>query len=185
MGRACTPQKKFFKVLAVATAMTLLGACSLGGHRPPGDTAPLSTVDSVDLHRYAGLWYEIGRLPNSFQEGCSDSSALYTPRPDGEIDVLNSCRDKKDATLREARGRAWVVDGSSNARLKVSFFWPFRGDYWIIDLDSDYQYAVVGTPDRKYLWILSRSRHLAPEVLTGIIKGVEERGFNSSRLLIP
>jgi apolipoprotein D and lipocalin family protein len=98
--------------------------------------------------------------------------------------VLNSCRDEKDGRVREARGRAWSVD-PGNARLKVSFFWPFRGDYWIIDLGQDYQYSVVGTPDRKYLWILSRTQSMNPEVLAGILQVVERQGFDRNRLLFP
>ncbi len=110
---------------------------------------------------------------------------LYTARPDGEIDVLNSCRDEQDGSLREAKGRAWVVDNTSNARLKVSFFWPFRGDYWIIDLGREYEYAVVGTPNRKYLWILSRTPEMHPEVLAKILENVEKQGFVRDNLLLP
>jgi apolipoprotein D and lipocalin family protein len=145
---------------------------------------PLQTVSYVDLHRYVGLWYEIGRYPNSFQKGCKDSSAVYTIRPDGKIDVLNSCRDVHDDSLRAAKGRAWVVDKSSNARLKVSFFWPFRGDYWIIDLGREYEYAVVGTPNRRYLWILSRVPEMHPDILEKIVQNLEKQGFVRSNLLL-
>jgi apolipoprotein D and lipocalin family protein len=117
---------------------------------------PLITVRSVDLKRYAGKWYEIARYPNRFQRDCqSDTSAVYTLRPKGKIQVVNACR-KKDGRIEEARGSARAVD-PSNARLKVTFFWPFFGDYWIIGLDPAYRWAVVGEPRRKYLWILSRS----------------------------
>jgi apolipoprotein D and lipocalin family protein len=100
-------------------------------------------------------------------------------------DVLNSCRDEQDGSLREAKGRAWVVDNASNARLKVSFFWPFRGDYWIIDLGQEYEYAVVGTPNRKYLWILSRTPEMNPEILAKILENVERQGFVRDNLLLP
>ncbi len=170
--------------MAIVAVIALLASCALS---PRGDApeAPLQTVAHVDLNRYLGLWYEIGRYPNSFQKGCLGSTALYTPRPDGEIDVLNTCRDQQDKSLREAKGRAWVVDNVSKARLKVSFFWPFRGDYWIIDLGQDYEYAVVGTPDRKYLWILSRTPAMHPETLTTILENVEKQGFVRDKLLLP
>lgn len=117
---------------------------------------PLTTVANVDLKRYAGKWYEIARYPNRFQRQCqSDTSAMYMLRPNGKVQVVNACR-KKDGKIKEARGTARPVDGS-NARLKVTFFWPFSGDYWIIGLDPEYRWVVVGEPRRRYLWILSRS----------------------------
>jgi apolipoprotein D and lipocalin family protein len=172
----------FMKSFTVIAVLTLLSSCvsSQHGSQPP----PLQTVSHVDLHRYVGLWYEIGRYPNSFQKGCKDSTAMYTIRPDGKIDVVNSCRDEHDGSLREAKGRAWVVDKNSNAQLKVSFFWPFRGDYWIIDLGREYEYAVVGTPNRQYLWILSRTPEMDPDILEKIVQNVEKQGFVRSNLLL-
>lgn len=112
----------------------------------------------VDLTRYIGTWYEIARYENSFQKDCIATTATYSIRPDGNIRVLNQCRQGTlDGSLKSAEGRAWVVDTATNAKLKVSFFWPFSGDYWIIELGEQYEYAVVGHPSRKYLWILSRS----------------------------
>lgn len=177
-----TVSVRFMKFLPVIALLTLLCSCiSLqhGNQQPP-----LQTVSHVDLARYVGLWYEIGRYPNSFQKGCKASTAMYTLRPDGQIGVVNSCRDEHDSRLREAKGRAWVVDKNSNARLKVSFFWPFRGDYWIIDLGEDYEYAVVGTPNRRYLWILSRTPEMRPVVLEKIFQNVEKQGFVRSNLLL-
>lgn len=153
-------------------------------HGGAPELPPLKTVAHVDLDRYLGLWYEIGRYPNSFQESCLDSTAIYTTRADGDIEVVNSCRDGRDGRLRQAKGRAWVV-GTGNARLKVSFFWPFRGDYWIMDVGDEYEYAVVGTPNRKYLWILSRTPSLHPEVLARILQDVEKQGFDPDKLLFP
>ncbi len=150
----------FMKSISVAAFLTLLSSCVFSQHG--NELPPLQTVSHVDLHRYVGLWYEIDRYPNSFQKGCQGSTAMYTVRPDGKIDVINSCRDEQDGRLREAKGRAWVVDKTSNARLKVSFFWPFLGDYWIIDLGLEYEYAVVGTPNRQYLWILNPHPGNAP-----------------------
>ena len=171
------------KYVAIVAVIALLASCALSQHGAAPEPPPLQSVVHVDLNRYLGLWYEIGRYPNIFQKGCLGSTALYTARPDGEIDVLNSCRDEQDGSLREAKGRAWVVDNSSNARLKVSFFWPFRGDYWIIDLGQEYKYAVVGTPNRKYLWILSRTPEMHPEILKKILLNIEKQGFSRDNLL--
>ena len=170
------------KTITFAAVIILLSSCV--SHQHGNKLPPLQTVAQVDLNRYLGLWYEIGRYPNSFQKGCLDSTAIYSARPDGEIDVLNSCRDMQDGSLREAKGRAWVVDNTTNARLKVSFFWPFRGDYWIIDLGREYEYAVVGTPDRKYLWILSRTPEMSIDILEKILQNVEKQGFARHNILL-
>jgi apolipoprotein D and lipocalin family protein len=111
-------------------------------------TSPLTAVDKVDLRRYAGKWYEIARYPNRFQRNCqSDTIAVYTLRGDGKVQVVNSCREK-DGKVTIARGTAKVVDKKTNAKLKVTFFWPFYGDYWVIGLSPDYRYAIVGEPSR-------------------------------------
>jgi len=115
----------------------------------------LEVVPHVELEKYLGKWYEIAHLPARFQEGCSDTTATYTLSKDGSISVLNEC--VRNGKVKRAKGRAKVVDKSSGAKLKVTFFRPFYGDYWIIKLGDDYDYAVVGTPNRKYLWILSRT----------------------------
>lgn len=169
------------KIMPIAAILTLLTSCV--AHQPDKDLPPVQTVASVDLNRYLGLWYEIARYPNSFQKNCRNSTAMYTAREDGDITVVNRCRSEKDGSIREAKGRAWVVDSSTNARLKVSFFWPFRGDYWIIDLGKDYEYAVVGTPNRKYLWILSRDPEMAPDVLERINENLTRQGFEPSKLI--
>lgn len=144
---------------------------------------PLATVPRVDLPRYMGVWYEIARIPHRFQEGCVGSSATYTLLPDGEVEVINRCRDERTGEQRQAKGRAWSVDPEGNARLKVSFFWPFRGDYWIIDLGDNYQYAAVGAPNRDYLWILSRTPEMSAAAYDGILVRVAAQGFDISRLV--
>ena len=123
------------EAFTLAAVITLLSSCF--SHQNGDGLPPLQTVAHVDLNRYLGQWYEIGRYPNSFQKGCLESTAMYTARPGGKINEVNSCRDEQDGRLRIAKGRAWVVDKTSNSRLKVSFFWPFRGDYWIIDLGRE------------------------------------------------
>jgi apolipoprotein D and lipocalin family protein len=119
---------------------------------------PPATVPQVDPARYAGTWHEVARLPNWFQKPTDrDTTATYRLLPDGKIEVINSTT-KQAGQRRDIRGTATPVPGSHNAKLKVRFFGPFAGDYWIIGLDPiDYQWAVVGHPSRKYLWFLSRS----------------------------
>lgn len=147
-------------------------------------SAPLEVVPSVDLNRYAGKWYEIARLPNRFQRDCTGNvTATYTLRPDGKIQVLNQCASK-DGKNKSARGVARLVGGKEpNTKLKVSFFWPFSGDYWIIDLDPDYRWAVVGEPRRRYLWILSREPQMDDETYQGIVERAAAKGFDINSLI--
>jgi apolipoprotein D and lipocalin family protein len=128
------------------------------------DVPGLRTVPKVDLARYLGTWYEIARYPNSFQKECDQATAQYSLRDDGDIDVLNTCVRKDNKKLDEAHGVAHVEDPLTNAKLTVTFLpgwlrWTGIGvgKYWIIDLGSEYEYAVVSEPKRKYLWILSRT----------------------------
>jgi apolipoprotein D and lipocalin family protein len=143
---------------------------------------PLHTVPSVDLARYAGTWHEIARYPNFFQKGCRDATAVYTLTHDGELSILNRCLKGETGEVSEAKGKGWVVSPPDAARLKVSFFWLFRGDYWIIDLGKEYEYAVVGTPDRESLWILARQPKLPADVYAGILARLKSQGFDPSRL---
>jgi apolipoprotein D and lipocalin family protein len=145
---------------------------------------PLSVVPYVDLTRYTGTWYEIARYPHRFQEGCMGSKATYTLRDDGNISVLNECYDKTfDGKIRSAKGKAWVVDKETNAKLKVSFFWPFSGHYWIVDLGENYEYAVVGHPDRTYLWILSRTPEMEDQLYNKITEKLRQQSYDTSRLI--
>ncbi len=145
--------------------------------------SPLTIVDSVDLQRYLGKWYEIASYPAWFQKDCTGSTADYSLLPDGKIEVINRCRkDSLDGPLKESKGKAEVVDTATNAKLKVWFFWPFKGNYWIIDLDPDYQWAVVGEPSRKYLWILSRTPTMDEAVYQGIIERLSQKGYDPAGL---
>lgn len=145
---------------------------------------PLETVSHVELDRYLGQWYEIARFDAPFQQGCVASKASYSLNQDGTIQVINECRDKTiDGKLRIAKGKAWVVDKVSNAKLKVQFFWPFKGDYWIIELGKDYEYSVVSEPKRKFLWILSRTPQMDSSVYDSIIAHLTHLEFDVSRLL--
>ena len=135
----------------------------------------------MELSRYTGTWYEIARYPNSFQKDCIHSSAVYKLKADGSVSVLNSCQKK--GVMKTAEGKARVVDPITNAKLKVSFFWPFSGDYWIIDLGEDYDYAVVSEPRRKYLWILARDPQMDDGLYAEILQRLREKGFDI-RILI-
>ena len=147
------------------------------------DRAPLEVVDSVDLDRYLGTWYEIASYPAWFQRDCTAVTAEYGLRDDGLISVVNSCRKGSlDGKLKRSKGRAKVVDSDTNAKLKVSFFGPFWGDYWIIDLDPDYQWAVVGVPSRKYLWILSRSPVMDEALYRDILSRLPAAGYDPALL---
>lgn len=143
----------------------------------------LEVVQSVDLTRYAGRWYEIARLPNSFQKKCTDTvTADYAIRADGKIEVINRCR-KASGEYATAKGKAKIVDKKTNAKLKVTFFWPFYGDYWILDLGPNYEYAVVGEPDRKYLWILSRSPRMDEALFQQLLEKMAAKGFNTEMMI--
>ena len=145
--------------------------------------APLPTVDHVDLSRYAGTWYEIASYPKWFQRGCVATQATYALRPNGQVEVLNACREERlDGKVRQAKGKAWVVDKATNAKLKVQFFWPFRGDYWIVALDPEYRWTVVGDPARASCWILSRTRTLDDGTFAAIVDRVRALGFEPERL---
>ena len=149
------------------------------------DTLPsLQVVSFVNIDRYTGTWYEIARYPHKFQKGCVGSRATYTLRDDGKLSVLNECYEESDKSkLSSVKGKAWIVDKNTNAKLKVSFFWPFSGDYWIIDLGRDYEYAVIGHPKREYLWILSRTQAVDEQVYEGILNRLKEQHYDTSRLI--
>jgi len=172
-------------ILPAGLLWLVAGTAPAAPESSPKETAPLRAVTHVDLERYAGTWYEIASYPQRFQKGCTGTAAVYSPRKDGMIQVVNRCnRDSLDGRETIARGRARVVDHESNAKLKVSFFWPFWGDYWIIDLDPEYRYAVVGHPSRKYLWILSRTRTMDPLVYSAILERLSAQGYDVSKLRV-
>lgn len=149
----------------------------------------LTTIPSLDAGRYMGTWYEIAKFPNRFQRKCaSDTTATYSLRDDGLVRVLNRCvttsggQDLADGVARQ-------VGGPSSPRLKVRFapsflsFLPFVwGDYWIIDLDEDYQLSAVSEPGRRYLWILSRAPRVDPEAYDTLLARLTAKGFDVSRL---
>jgi apolipoprotein D and lipocalin family protein len=151
-------------------------AC-LGSAQAATEPPALPTVYAVDLQRYAGAWYEIALLPNRFQKQCvADTQARY--RLDGErVEVINRCRLASGDVDRTA-GHAKVVEGSANAKLRVTFFWPFYGNYWVLDLDRDYNHVLIGEPGRKYAWILSRTPQMDEAVLQKLLDRAAELGFD-------
>ncbi len=175
-------------VLFIMKLGVLIGFWLLFGGCSPTTTdrlhlAPLPTVAHVELPRYLGTWYEISSFPQSFQKGCTATTATYKVRADGDIDVINRCRkDSVDGPEKVAKGRARVVDKTTNAKLEVSFFRPFWGDYWVVALGNDYEYAVVGHPSRDYLWILSRSPTMANDLYASIINELNLLGYETKRL---
>lgn len=162
-------------IVTPAVVMTFLASAA----QPPLRVAP-----NVDLNRYVGKWYEIAHLPFRFQRDCaSDTTATYALRSGGKISVLNECRTE-EGTLKSAKGTARVAGSSApNTKLKVTFFWPFSGNYWIIDLDPNYQWAVVGEPNRRYLWVLSRTPKLDEGVFQGILERAKQQGYDLSSMI--
>jgi apolipoprotein D and lipocalin family protein len=152
-------------------------------------TSEVVTVPRVDLERYAGKWHEIARLPNRFQSDCAGATAEYALRDDGKVSVVNTCY-KEDGTVRDVKGTAKRID-ETNARLVVRFdglffklfSWLIKPNYWVLELDSDYQYAVVGTPDRKYLWVLSRTPRMDEGIYERLLENAAEQGFEVGNLL--
>ncbi len=144
----------------------------------------LQTVPFVDLAKYSGKWYEIAAYPQRFQKGCTCTTAEYTATDKGYIIVENRCnKDTVNGKKSYIKGKAFVDKNSGNAKLKVQFFWPFRGKYWIIDLAADYNYAVVGHPNKKYLWILCRTPKLDGLIYQQILSRLKEKGFDIGKLV--
>ena len=157
-------------VLSALFAVALVAACTT-------PAPPLPTVQSVDLGRYYGTWYEIAHLPNRFQSMCvSDTQANYRP-DDDVVSVVNQCRTA-EGTLERANGLAKVVEGSHGAKLRVSFFRPFYGDYWILELDPDYRWVLIGEPGRQYAWVLARQPQLDDATLQRLLARASALGFD-------
>lgn len=145
----------------------------------------LQTVRNVDLNKYVGKWFEIASYPQRFQKGCHCTTAEYTLSKKGYVIVENKCnRDSVNGKQSYIKGKAFVVKNTGNAKLKVQFFWPFTGKYWIIDLADDYSYAVVSHPNKKYLWILSRTPKMDDVIYQQIILRLKEKGFDLAKLQI-
>lgn len=169
-----------YLVFLISMSVLILVSCASSQDK---ELPPLETVKQVDLNKYVGLWYEVAKIPNSFQDHCAyGTTAEYKLQKDGSIQVINKCYDENgEADI--ADGVANVVDKNTNAKLEVSFvsflgIRPFWGDYWIIGLDENYQWAVVGTPGRKYGWILSRTPSLQEETMQKMFSILREQDYN-------
>jgi len=175
-------------VLSAILPMLLLAAAAVSAQTK--NQSELKTVSSVDLKRYGGKWFEIARYPNKFQKQCvGNTTATYTIKTADKIEVLNQCV-KKDGVIVDAKGDARIVDKTTNAKLEVRFAPKFLsfissvwGDYWIIDLDENYQYAAVGDPKREYFWILSRKPEMDDATYQNILRRVEQKGFNPGKVI--
>jgi apolipoprotein D and lipocalin family protein len=141
----------------------------------------LKTVGHVELEKYLGKWYEIAKFPQNFEKGCTDVTAEYSLRDDGKISVVNSCT--KDGHPKTTEGIASINDKASNAKMDIQFQWPFSGKYWIIALAPDYSYAVVGHPNRKYLWILNRKPVMDSMTYNHLVLVAASRGFDIRKLV--
>ena len=169
--------KKTIQVLACSMLLGLAQAQQPASPPP----APVSSVAAVDLARYSGKWFEVASFPMFFQRNCvADTTAEYSALDSGALRVRNRC--KTDSGFDEATGQATVVEGFANSRLRVSFFWPFKADYWVLGLDPEYRWAVVGNPNRKYLWLLSRTPQLPPEQLEAALASARAQGFDLAQL---
>jgi apolipoprotein D and lipocalin family protein len=152
-----------------------MGSCNI-----PDRT--LQVVETVDLNRYTGTWYEIARFTHSFEKDLKCVTATYSLRSDGKIDVLNQGHKINESIVKKAKGVARIPDKAVPGKLKVTFFWPFSGDYWILVLGENYEYVLIGAPSRKYLWILSRSKILDENVFNRLVEKAKAQGFDIGRL---
>jgi apolipoprotein D and lipocalin family protein len=167
----------------IAASALLAGCAALGPKHPVGNLAVPQPAKAVDLDRYLGRWYEIARYEQGFQRDCDAVTADYAMREDGKIAVINSCV-KPDGKASQAKGRAKVVEGAGNAKLKVSFFGPFYGDYWVLDRAEDYSWSIVGEPSGRYLWLLSREAKPAQAGVDALIARAKALGYDTSMLRI-
>jgi apolipoprotein D and lipocalin family protein len=167
--------KNFFKLFAIFVTLFFFTACS-------SKNPHLETVQKVELDKYLGTWYEIARYEHFFERDCKNVTANYSMMDEETIKVINRCTKIQTNEKKEALGRAYATD-KSNSKLKVSFFRPFYGDYWVLILDKNYDYVVVGTPNREYLWILSRTSKLDEKIKNEILQKLPSLGFDTSKLI--
>jgi apolipoprotein D and lipocalin family protein len=168
-------------LLSTLLALLLLPACS--SMKTAANLPPLKPVPHVDLPRYMGDWFVFAHIPYALEKGKVGTLDRYALRPDGKIDNIFLFRKGSlDAPLQAWNGVAWVTDKTTNAEWRVQFIWPLRVPYLIIDLDKDYQWSVIGYPNRKLAWVLSREPSLDPDTYTGILKRLAAQGYDTSLL---
>lgn len=167
------------KAISLICAYIFCSGFSLFESDAVGNNSVPQPVRPVDLNRYVGRWYELGSYPAPFQEGCSATHADYSLDQQGGLRVINSCRKGGLSGQEEiAEGRAEIISGSNNAKLKVSFFGPFWGDYWVLDHALDYSWSIVGEPSGRYLWFLSRTAHPSKATLQLIESKARDMGYD-------
>ena len=169
------------KKLLPLSLLLVLAACA-GKPGPVGNSAVPQPAKAVDLQSYLGRWYEMARYEAPFQKGCEGVTADYSLREDGKIKVVNSC--VKGGKADQATGKAKVVEGGNGAKLKVSFFGPFYGDYWVLDRADDYSWSIVGEPSGRYLWILTRTAKPDATIRQQLETRVKQLGYDWSLIRI-
>ena len=170
----------------LSTIIAVITFIAISGCKTEKMTIDNSTVKDLDLERYLGKWYEIARYPNSFEKDLVGVTAEYSLRKDGKIKVINSgYKNELGGKFKKAIGKAKVPNPDDPAKLKVSFFWIFYSDYFVMELDEkNYSWAVVGSSSPKYLWILSREPSISKTLLDDIKSRIEKRGYDPSKLLM-
>ncbi|HWE49020.1 MAG TPA: lipocalin family protein [Bryobacteraceae bacterium] len=164
-------------------AISLCVISAFAGCLPAADP-PLRTAAGMELPKYMGQWYEVARLANRFQKSCVSATLIkYSLRPDGKFDLYNECKDSKGKLVTStAVGRKADPQGP-DSRMKVTFLRPFSADYWVIDLDQDYKWAMTGQPSRDYLWILSREPKIDESLYERLVEAAKSLGFDTSKLI--
>lgn len=159
--------------------LLIIGACK--GQNSMIDKA---VVSEFDINKYLGTWYEIARYNHSFERGLVGVTATYSFRKDGKIQVVNAgYKESLKGKRSEAIGKAKIPDPKHPAKLKVSFFLFFYADYYVLELDPDYKWAVVGSKSDKYLWILSRTPKIDSTVYNDLLSKIKSRGYNIHKLI--
>ena len=174
---------KLAAAVLLASALAVGGCTSLLTKHAVGNTAVPQPAKPVELSRYLGHWYELARYEQGFQKDCDGVTADYALRDDGKVEVVNTCR-KPDGSVKQAKGKAKVVDTATGAKLKVSFFGPFYGDYWVLDHAEDYSWSIVGEGSGRYLWLLSREANPGPGKLDALVAGAAALGYDTTMLRI-
>lgn len=174
--------KNTFVLLIAAASIAALSACATLQRGPVGNPTVPQPLKAIDLNRYVGLWYEIGRYENGFERGCEAVTAEYAVRDDGLVGVLNTCHQGGiDGPVKKAEGRARIVPDSDDAKLKVSFFGPlYLGDYWVLDRAEDYSWSIVGEPSGRYLWLMSRTAQPSRQTRATIMERTDALGYDLS-----
>ncbi|MET0173383.1 MAG: lipocalin family protein [Agrobacterium vaccinii] len=168
--------------IAIITMLgAVLAACSPIG--PSGNSSVPQPIKPVEINRYLGQWFELARYENHLERNCEAVTADYSLRKDGMVRVLNTCRDGGiNGKHKESEGRAKTVPDSGNAKLKVSFFGPFYGNYWILDRATDYSWSIVGEPSGRYLWILTRAPKPTKKTRNMLVERAKALGYDVDML---